>query len=254
MQPTKRLFCILVGSWLLSPPATAFPTDNPIPGAPAAYHDVPASSDGIGKVYMGREIAQVMGHQGAEWLDRPERPDEERTDVLIAELRHRLKPDAVVADIGAGSGYFSFQLAPLVPEGQVIAEDIDADMLKIIERKKAAAPAGTGRNVRTDLGTTTDPKLPVAGVDCVLLVDTYHEWDHPQEMMAAIFRALKPHGQVIQLEYRAEDSSVQILPHHKMTEAQARKEMEASGLRWLETKHNLPQQHLLIYEKPAPAK
>ena len=117
--------------------------------------------------------------------------------------------------------------------------------------KKAAAPKDADHNVRTVLGTITDPKLPEAAVDCVLLVDTYHEWDHPREMMAAILRSLKPHGQVIQLEYRAEDSTVQILPHHKMTEAQARKEMEAAGLSWLETKHQLPQQHLLIYEKPA---
>lgn len=254
MQPTKRLLCAVIGSLLLSPLIAVLAADDPLPAAPADYRPAAASPDGIGKVYMGREIAQVMGHQGAAWLDRPERTDQERTDVLIAELRHRLKPDAVVADIGAGSGYFSLQLAPLVPAGQVIAEDIDADMLKIVERKKAAARAGSVRNVRTDLGTTTDPKLPANGVDCVLLVDTYHEWDHPREMMAAIFRALKPHGQVIQLEYRAEDASVQILPHHKMTEAQARREMEAAGLKWLETKHALPQQHLLIYEKPEPAR
>ncbi len=217
--------------------------------ASAVYGETSASPDGIGKLYMGREIAQVMGHRGAAWLDRPERAEEERTGLLIAELRRRLKPDAVVADIGAGSGYISFQIAPLVPHGQVFAEDIDAEMLKIIARKKATAGSGA-ENVRTALGTTTDPGLPDQGVDCVVLVDSYHEWDHPREMMAAILRELKPGGQVIQLEYRAEDPSVQILPHHKMTEAQARKEMEAAGLRWLATLHTLPQQHLLIYVKP----
>lgn len=215
--------------------------------SPALYSETPASKDGIGKVYMGREIAQVMGHLGADWLDRPSREAEERTDKLLADLRQRLPPNAVVADIGAGSGYFTFKVAPLVPKGEVIAEDIDADLLKIVERKKAEAGVA---NVETVLGTVTDPKLPAGGVDDVILVDTYHEWDHPREMMAAILRELKPGGRVYQLEYRGEDSTLQILPHHKMTAAQARREMEAAGLKWLATEDDLPQQHLLIYEKP----
>ena len=219
------------------------------PAAAPVYTRTTASPDGIGKVYQGREIAQVMGHSGADWLDRPSRETEERTDKLVAELRRRLKPDAVVADIGAGSGYFTFKLAPLVPQGRVVAEDIDADLLKIVERKKAAAHVG---NVVTILGTTTDPDLPAGGVDAVLLVDTYHEWDHPLEMMTALLRELKPGGRVFQVEYRGEDSAVQILPHHKMTVAQARKEMEAAGLRWVETVDDLPQQHLIIFEKPKP--
>lgn len=217
--------------------------------SPAVYTSTPASPDGIGKVYMGREIAQVMGHSGAGWLERPSREAEERTDKIVAEMSRRLKPDAVVADIGAGSGYFTFRLAPLVPRGKVIAEDIDADMLQMIERRKAAAHFA---NIETILGTTTDPKLPPGGIDTVILVDTYHEWDHPQEMMAAVLRELKPGGQVVQLEYRGEDSTVQILPHHKMTVAQARKEMESVGLHWLETIDELPQQHLIVYEKPKP--
>ena len=100
------------------------------------------------------------------------------------------------------------------------------------------------------MGTTVDPKLPPGGVDAVLLVDTYHEWDHPYEMMTAVLRELKPGGRVYQVEYRGEDSTVQILPHHKMTVAQARKEMEAAGLRWVETVDDLPQQHVIVYEKP----
>ena len=211
------------------------------------YRKVPASDDGIGKEYMGREIAHVMGHAGAGWLDRDSREAEERTDKLVADLRQRLAPDAVVADIGAGSGYFSFLLSPLVPRGKVLAEDIDTDMLKMVERKKAMS---SHKNVETILGTTTDPKLPEGGVDAVLLVDTYHEWDHPYEMMTAVLRELRPGGRVYQVEYRGEDSTVQILPHHKMTVAQARKEMEAAGLHWLETIDDLPQQHVLVYEKP----
>ncbi len=236
---------------LLSVPSRAHA--EPMPAAKDApvmerYGETSPSPDGIGKTYLGREIAKVMGHQGAAWLDRTERAQEERTADLVAELRRRLKPDAVVADVGAGSGYFSFLLAPLVPRGQVLAEDIDQGMLDIITSKMARHAAG---NVRTILGTTTDPKLPAGGVDGVLLVDTYHEWDHPYEMMQAVLRSLKPGGQIFQLEYRAEDPDVPILPHHKMTEAQARKEMEAAGFRWQETIHTLPQQHLLIYQRPA---
>ena len=219
------------------------------------YGTTSPSSDGIGKMYFGREIARVMGHTGADWLDRPTREQEERTDLLIEELRRRLKdrPDAVIADIGAGSGYFTQRLAPLVPQGKVLAEDIDAEMLKIIDRKtkrRRATGVIKAPNVETILGTTTDPKLPAGAVDLVLLVDAYHEFDQPREMMAAIVRALKPGGQVIQLEYRAEDPDVPILPHHKMTAAQARKEMEAAGLEWKETLDTLPQQHLLVFEKP----
>ncbi|MBV9656982.1 MAG: peptidylprolyl isomerase [Verrucomicrobia bacterium] len=219
------------------------------------YQNTAPSADGIGKVYLGREIAQVMGHEGADWLDRPTREQEERTDLLMDELRQRLadKPDAVVADIGAGSGYFSMRLSLLVPQGKVLAEDIDPEMLKIIARRtqrRRATGAVKFPNIETVLGTTTDPRLPEKGVDLVLLVDAYHEFDHPREMMQAIVRALKPGGQVMQLEYRAEDPDVPIKPHHKMTAAQARKEMEAVGLVWKETKDNLPQQHLLVFEKP----
>ena len=214
------------------------------------YTRTNASPDGTGTVYMGREIAQVMGHTGASWLDRPERVEEERTDLLLADLKRRLadKPTAVVADIGAGSGYFSLRLAEMLPRGRVLAEDIEPEMLDIIRRKQRRL-GPKAANVETVLGTTTDPKLPAGSVDLVLLVDTYHEWDHPREMVTAIVRALKPGGQIVQLEYRAEDETVQILPHHKMTVAQARREMEAAGLRWVETRDELPQQHLLVFEK-----
>ncbi len=127
----------------------------------ASYTPTAASPDGIGKVYMGREIAQVMGHAGADWLERPSREAEERTDKLVAFLSRRLQPDAVVADIGAGSGYFTFRIAPLVPRGKVLAEDIDADMLKMITQRRAAAHAA---NVETILGTTTDRSCPLAAL------------------------------------------------------------------------------------------
>ncbi|HEX8916633.1 MAG TPA: methyltransferase domain-containing protein [Humisphaera sp.] len=205
------------------------------------------SPDGIGKVYMGREIAQVMGHLGAGWLERPEREREEQPRRAIEMMA--LRPTDVVADIGAGSGYFSFRIAALVPRGKVLAVDIQQEMLDLVAKR--AKEAGVA-NVEPVLGTITDPKLPDAGVDVVLMVDAYHEFDHPQEMMTAIVKALKPGGRVVQIEYRGEDPDVPIKRLHKMTEAQAKLEMAAVGLEFVENKPGLPQQHLLVFRKPEP--
>lgn len=211
---------------------------------PAFYSTTRPSSDGIGKVYMGREIARVMSHEGADWLERPGREQEEAPAKAIAMIE--LKPTDIVADIGAGTGYFSFRIAKLVPNGKVLAEDIDPQMIddlrKTIRDDRVA-------NVEPILGTTSDPHLP-PGVDVVLMVDAYHEFDHPREMMEAIVRALRPGGRVIDLEYRAEDPQVLIKPHHKMTEAQVKLEMAAVGLVHLKTLDTLPQQHFLVFQKP----
>ncbi len=205
----------------------------------------PASRDGIGKFYMSREISFVMGHQGAAWLERPEREREERSDLLVDRLP--LAPDDVVADIGAGTGYFSFRMAERVPDGKVLAVDIQQQMLDIIEARKArGAPA----NVESVLGSEQDPGLPDAGVDLALIVDAYHEFSYPREMGEAIARSLKPGGRLVLIEYRGEDPSVPIKPLHKMTEAQARKEMAAVGLEWERTEDFLPQQHFLIFRRP----
>jgi ubiquinone/menaquinone biosynthesis C-methylase UbiE len=212
----------------------------------AVYATTRPSYDGIGKVYMGREIARVMSHEGADWLERPGREDEEKPNKAIDMME--LKPTDVVADIGAGTGYFSFRIAKCVPKGKVLAEDIDGQMIRDI---RSAVTSNRLTNVEAVLGTTTDPHLPAGAVDVVLMVDAYHEFDHPREMMEAIVRALKPGGRVIDLEYRAEDEKVMIKPHHKMTEAQAVKEMTAVGLVHLKTLHDLPQQHYLVFQKPA---
>ena len=201
--------------------------------------------DGTGKCYMGREIAQVMGHPGAAWLDRPEREQEERPSVLIRNLG--LAPGDVVADIGAGTGYFSLRIAPLVPKGRVLAVDIQPEMLDIIRAKQRD---GGPRNVEPVLGAIDDPKLPTDSVDLVLMVDVYHEFSHPREMMLAIVAALKPGGRVALVEYRGEDPGVPIKPLHKMTQAQARKEMAAAGLQWIETRDVLPWQHLMFFRRP----
>ena len=211
------------------------------------YETKSPSRDGIGKVYMGREISFVMGHLGAGWLERPDREREERTDLLVENLG--LESDDVVADIGAGTGYFSFRMSSLVPDGKILAVDIQPEMLDIIEQRKA----GGWENIETVQGTITDINVAPGSVDLILMVDAYHEFSHPREMGESMVRALKPGGRIALVEYRQEDSMVPIKFLHKMTEKQARKEMEALGLTWIETKDVLPQQHLMFFEKPAPS-
>jgi len=204
------------------------------------------SRDGIGKWYMGREISHVMGHLGASWLERPARERQERTDLLISRLP--VEPDFGVADIGAGTGYFAFPVARRVPRGQVYAVDIQPEMLDYIRQRIGESGQD---NVIPVLGTITDPGLEPGSIDLAYIVDAYHEFSHPREMGLALVRSLRPGGRLILIEYRAEDRSVPIKPLHKMTEAQARREMAAIGLRWVRTEDYLPQQHVLIFEKPA---
>lgn len=226
---------------------TAQPDDSDLRAATDSerYTEKRPSRDGIGKVYMGREISHVMGHLGAGWLERPAREREERTDLLIERLP--LQPDDMVADIGAGTGYFSIPMAKRVPDGKVFAVDIQQEMLDIIEaRKRDGAPD----NIETVLGTVASPGLPSNGVDLILIVDAYHEFSHPYEMGRAMAQALKPGGTLILIEYRAEDPGVPIKPLHKMSEQQAIDEMRAIGLQHVRTEDFLPQQHFLVFEKP----
>ncbi len=176
---------------------------------------------------------------------RGEREVTERPDLLVKSLE--LPSDAVIADIGAGSGYFTFRLSPLVPEGKVLAVDIQPQMLREIEKRRDARGV---TNVETVLGAVTDPNLPDGAVDAVLIIDAYHEFSHPREMMEAIFADLKPDGRLFLVEYRAEDPDVPILPLHKMTERQARTELQIVGLEWVENRPVLPQQHLMIFRRP----
>lgn len=217
--------------------------------APAdGYGQIRATPDGIGKTYLGREIAHVMGHLGADWLERGEREAEERTDLLLSNLD--LKPTDVVADVGAGTGYFTFRIAPRVPRGKVLAVDIQPEMIAFLnagERERKLT------NVEPILGTVDDPKLPAGAVNAVLLVDAYHEFDHPREMMTAIARSLAPGGRVMLVEYRGEDDAVPIKPLHKMTQAQAIREMKAVGLDHVETRDALPWQHLMIFQQAGEA-
>ena len=203
-----------------------------------------ASRNGIGKFYMGREISRTMGHQAARWLERPGRMIEEKSDEVVANLG--LNPNDIVADVGAGSGYFTFRLSRLVPQGTVLAVDIQPEMLRMIEKRVRKHAIN---NVKPILGSIDNPNLPKAAVDVVLMVDAYHEFSHPREMMRGIREALKPGGRVILIEYRGEDPRITIKPLHKMTEDQVKREMNAVGLHWRDTKHFLPMQHFLVFEK-----
>lgn len=247
----KRYMPWLALLTLLTVACGAQPGDAPIAGStgdrePSVYEFGSASRDGIGKFYMGREISFVMGHLGAGWLERPEREREERTDLLIDNLP--LEDDSVVADIGAGTGYFTFPIAARVPEGKVFAVDIQQEMLDIMATRKAKNGVD---NVELVLGGERDPRLPDASVDVILIVDAYHEFEYPREMGEAMRRALKPGGRLVLIEYRGEDRSVPIKPLHKMTEAQAIREMAAVGLEWERTGDFLPQQHFLVFRRPA---
>lgn len=214
--------------------------------APAdAYVDAPErSTGGIGRFYMGREISGVMGYQAAQWLERPQRTHEEMPDDVVSNLN--LRPTDVVGDIGAGSGFFSFRMAKLVPQGKVLAVDIQPQMLAMIEERKAAENV---INIEGVLGDIDDTKLPDSAVDLVLLVDAYHEFSHPWEMMQSIVSALKPGGRVVLLEYREEDASVPIRPLHKMSQDQVKKEMAVFDLNFVETLDFLPWQHMMIFSK-----
>ena len=209
------------------------------------YTNIAASTDGIGKRYMGREIAGVMGWQGAAWLEREEREREERTDLLLRALQ--LRPGMVVADIGAGTGYLSRRMAPAVmPAGRILAVDVQPQMVRLLQ--EAVRQSGL-RQIEPRLGTDDDVKLPPDTVDLALMVDVYHELAWPHEVLASIVRALKPNGLLVFVEYRAEDPNVPIKALHKMSEMQIKREAAVHSLEWVCTDSTLPWQHLVVFRK-----
>lgn len=219
--------------------------DVPVAGSATPYVERPASRDGTGRFYMGREIGRVMPREAASWLERPTRAHEEYPDRVVAEME--LAPDAEVADLGAGTGYFTFRLAERVPQGRVYAVEIQPELLEVIQRR---AQAWGTANVVPVLASETDPGLSPESLDAVLLVDAYHELSYPFEVMSAVVRALRPGGRLFLIEYRGEDPRLPVMPRHSLSEAQARREMAAVGLRWRETRWFLPSQHFLVFEKP----
>lgn len=205
-----------------------------------AAHD----PDGIGKFYLGREIAHVMGPGGILWLERSERETEERPADVIEALQ--IKPGQTIADLGAGSGYYSFRIASLVgPTGKVLAIDIEPAMLEVITQR---ARRESIANIATVRSSAQDPNLAPRSVDLLFMVDVYHELEFPYEVMTKVRAALKPGGRVALVEYRAEDPDVQIKPVHKMSERQVRREMQAAGFKHVQTVRTLPLQHLILFE------
>jgi ubiquinone/menaquinone biosynthesis C-methylase UbiE len=205
---------------------------------------VAAQQPGVHPV-SGRVFAQPMGVQGAPWLERNERQEEEEPDRALRILK--IQKNAVVADIGAGSGYMTVRMAKIVgPQGKVYANDIQQAMLELLRKNVEKAKLA---NVTPVLGTVADPRLPADALDLVLMVDVYHEFSQPQAMLQKLREALKADGRLVLLEYRAEDPNVPILPEHKMTREQVKLEVEHEGFKLASVNEDLPRQHLFIFTK-----
>ena len=216
---------------------TVFAEDN------AIYQQYPPTADGTGKVYMGREIAHVMGYQGAAWLEREAREKEERTDILVKWLN--LQSGLTIADVGAGTGYLSRRMADAIgAQGKVYAVDVQPEMIGKLKNLSKNHPT-----IKPILSDVNNVKLPANSVDLAIMVDVYHELEYPREVVQSILAALKPNGRLVLVEYRAEDDSVPIKQTHKMTEAQVIKELTALPLQWQKTINSLPWQHVIVFIK-----
>lgn len=248
MKPMLRLLLLLIAESVRTLAADTPPSTPPPADAPPAYEFRPGSFDGTGKWFLGREIAHFMSHQGAPWLEREERETEEAPHRLVTALG--LKAGDRVGDVGAGSGYLTWRMARVVgPSGRVYANDIQPEMIALLKANMAARGI---TNVVPVLGTPTDPKLPANTLDLILLVDVYHECDHPFEMTRRMTDALKPGGRLVFVEYRGEERWIPIKPLHKMTADQVRKEMALHPrLTFVENLTQLPRQHVLVFRKSA---
>lgn len=203
-----------------------------------------ASQDGIGKFYMDREISHVMGAGGSAWLDRAERVSEEAPMTAIAKMP--IEPGSVVADIGAGTGYYTFRIAPKLTAGKIYAVELQKEMLSMLKQRKNA---NNTQNVEIISGTNQSVNLPDNSIDIAFMVDVYHELEYPQEMLTAIKESLKPEGKILLIEYRGEDPEVAIKPLHKMTVKQVEKELKANGFKLVENGQFMKIQHFLVFEK-----
>ena len=197
----------------------------------------------------GRRIAPVMGVGGADWLERAEREKEESVTKAIKLLD--LKPGMVVADVGAGVGYYAIRMAAKVgPEGKIYAQEIQPEMLTILRKRIAKEKVA---NIEAILGTESEPKLPAGCCDMIIMVDVYHEFAQPQRMLRKLRESLKPEGRLVLLEYRKEDPYVPIRPEHKMSVSEAKLEVEDEGFVLEKVLHDLPWQHMLFFKKKQPS-
>lgn len=242
----SSLYSVLVLPILLacSTPSSSQKQNVEATSEKTVYGKVAASYDGIGKTYFGREIAHVMGFGGASWLERDERQEEENTALAIRRLP--ITSESVVADIGAGTGYYTFRIAQKVPKGKVYAVDVQNESVQYL--RKRASDLGL-KNVEVVKGSESSPNLPENSVDLAIMVDVYHELEFPHEMLQAIRTSLKPDGKILLLEYRAEDPSIPIKKLHKLSVSQATKELEANGFKLVNKGDFLPIQHFLVYQK-----
>lgn len=209
-----------------------------------SYTNGRASSDGTGKYYMGREIAHVMGAAGSDWLDRRSRQKEENSSLAISKMP--LTSKARIADIGAGTGYYSFMLAARVTEGKVYAVEIQDELIDTLHKRIKQKGV---KNIEVVRGSTISCNLPDNSIDIALMVDVYHELAFPIEVLKDIRRCLAKDGKLVLLEYKGEDPKVAIKEHHKMTVAQVTKEMRANGFELISNGEYLPIQHLLVFGK-----
>lgn len=221
------------------------PSKKSISISDTIYTYATPSPDGTGKFYLGREISYVMGAGGASWLERAEREREEGTPIILKKLP--IQSNSVVADIGAGTGYYSFRIAKLVPEGKVYAVELQNELINYLNRERKDKGA---QNVTVVKGEEASPNLPKSSIDLAIMVDVYHELAYPHEMLQNILKALKPGGKLLLLEYKMEDPSIPIKTLHKMSLNQVDKEMKANGFLKGGYSGDLPIQHYLLYQKP----
>ncbi len=239
--PLERALLLLLIGWTLVAASTAAVGQAPqaLPIAPPENRPPQALTH-----YLGREIATTMHYSGAPWLVRESRQREEDCRRLLAALK--VKPGQTVCDLGCGNGFYALQLAKLAgPDGKVLAVDIQPEMLRMLKQRAVWAKTA---NVTTILGTPADPRLPEGQIDLMLVVDVYHEFSHPEQMLRAIRKSLKPQGRIALAEFRAEDPDVPIQPLHKMSKQQILREFTANGLRLVEQFDGLPWQHLMFFQ------
>ena len=230
------LFICAYGSCQHAPSATAENDTSYIYGNP--------SGGGTGKFYFGREIANIMDASGSDWLERSSRPKEENTSLIVKSMK--LKPGMVVADIGAGTGYYTFRIAKLVPQGKVYAVEIQEELIDLLNKRKNETGANHVEVIR---GDTLSVNLPENTVDLAILVDVYHELSWPREIIHSIGKSLKPDGKILLVEYRGEDPEVRIKPLHKTTIEQLSREMKSHGFVVDKRVNVLPIQHFLVFRK-----